>query len=285
MRVRRPVLITAAVIAAVGLIAGGTYAFAGDDKPAGQSATETGPSDSPYEPRVGPTDGSEPPASASPSPTENSVTPSPSASSPDKPKADHGCPIGSKQKQVEDLLIKLGGWGDITADGEQSKADCAAIKKFQKRYDIRPAEGSAGPLTENVARRLVESDIDKCDGAKGLVACIDLTHQTTWIMQDGKVIVPPTITRTGMGGGYQTPAGKFKINWRAEKAWSKPYKVWLPYWQHFTDGMGYHETTTYIHDSYGSHGCINMLHDDAVKFYNTLKNDTTVHTFGRRPGT
>lgn len=273
MRVRRPVLITAAVIAAVGLIAGGTYAFAGDDKPAGSA--QPGQSSGPPEPRVGPTDGASP--SSAPPPSE--APPS------QKPKEDHGCPVGEKQKEVEELLILLGGWGDVVADGEQSKADCAAIKKFQKRYDIRPAEGSAGPLTEKIARRLAETDLSECDGQEGLVACIDLTHQTTWIMKDGEVIVPPTITRTGMGGGYQTPAGKYKIDWRAEKAWSKPYKVWLPYWQHFIDGMGFHETTTYIHDSFGSHGCVNLLHEDAVKFYETLKMDTTVHTFGRKPGT
>jgi hypothetical protein len=48
--------------------------------------------------------------------------------------------------------------------------------------------------------------------------------------------------------------------------WSNPYHVWLPYWQHFHDGMGYHEVTNYVHDpSGGSHGCVNLLFGDAVK--------------------
>jgi hypothetical protein len=275
MRVRRSVLITAAAVAAVGLIAGGTYAFAGDEGDTGAKPTFQDASSGPPEPRLGPTESPAGSPSADPSSSEKE----------EPPKKDHNCPVGKKQAKVEKLLNTLGGFGTLVEDGEQSKADCAAIKKFQKRYDIRPSEGSAGPLTEKIAKRLVETDIDKCDGDKGLVACIDLTHQTTWIMKDGEIIVDPTITRTGMGGGYQTPDGKFKIDWRSEKAWSKPYKVWLPYWQHFIDGMGFHETTTYIHDSFGSHGCVNLLHKDAVKFYETLKMDTTVHTFGRKPGT
>ena len=54
------------------------------------------------------------------------------------------CPTGPHQKAVERYLKKLGGFGAVTVDGRQSAGDCAAIKKFQRRYDIRPAAGLAG---------------------------------------------------------------------------------------------------------------------------------------------
>ena len=197
-----------------------------------------------------------------------------------------GCATGKYQKQVEGYLKKLGGYGAVTVDGKQSAADCAAIKKFQKRFGIQPAQGLAGPTTYDVAKRLASTNTAACKAkSSGITFCVDLTHQTTWVMKNGKVYVKPTVTRTGMKG-YRTPAGTFKINKRTLKEWSDPYKVWLPYWQHFTSGMGFHETTTYLHNmGNGSHGCVNLLHNDAKDLWNLIGYNTTVKTFGRRPGT
>ena len=81
-------------------------------------------------------------------------------------------------------------------------------------------------------------------------------------------------------------AGSFKINNRNQREWSIKYKVWLPYWQHFTSGMGFHETTTYLHNmGNGSHGCVNLLRSDAKELWNLIGYNTTVTLFGRRPGT
>jgi hypothetical protein len=195
------------------------------------------------------------------------------------------CQQGDQQLVVERALIKLGGYGHVTADGKQSAADCAAIKKFQHRFDIRPANGRAGPMTGGVAQRLAASNPASCGAGSGLTACVDLTHQTVWIMNGGKLVYGPTVTRTGMKG-YATPSGTYSIYDRQTKNWSEEWKVWLPYWQRIVDGMGFHQTTTYIHNSaIGSHGCVNLLPVDAVKFWNTLSSGTTVKMFGRRPGT
>jgi lipoprotein-anchoring transpeptidase ErfK/SrfK len=197
-----------------------------------------------------------------------------------------GCSTGKYQKQVEGYLKKLGGYGTVKVDGKQSAADCAAIKKFQKRFGIKPAAGLAGPTTYDVAKRLAATKTSSCKAKKsGITFCVDLTHQTTWVMKSGKVYVKPTVTRTGMEG-YRTPAGTFKINKRTKKEWSDPYHVWLPYWQRFIGGRGFHQTTTYIHDKWrGSHGCVNLLPQDAKKYYGTGKIGSTVKVFGRRPGT
>lgn len=201
-------------------------------------------------------------------------------------KAAAACKTGKYQKSVESYLKKLGGFGKVTVDGKQSAADCATIKKFQKRYDIRPAAGLAGPTTYDVAKRLAGTSTKACKAKKsGTTICIDLTHQTVWVMKNGKVSVKPTVTRTGMKG-YRTPTGTFKINKRTKKEWSDPYKVWMPYWQRFVGGIGLHQTTTYLHDGWrGSHGCVNLLPADAKRLYGIGKIGMTVKVFGRRSGT
>jgi lipoprotein-anchoring transpeptidase ErfK/SrfK len=202
-----------------------------------------------------------------------------------------GCPVGEKQRETETALAAIGSYGAIVVDGAQTPADCATIIKFQKRFGISPANGRAGPTTADVARRIAGSlqagEQAKCTpGASALTACVDLTLQTVWVIRaDGSVAFGPTVVRTGYRG-YATPAGTYKVNNRNPREWSIKYKVWLPYWQHFTRGMGFHETTTYLHNmGNGSHGCVNLLRSDAKELWNLIGYNTTVHTFGRRPGT
>lgn len=196
-----------------------------------------------------------------------------------------GCPQGEWQREVEGYLARLGGYGTVTVDGRQSAADCAAIKKFQRRFDIRPAKGRAGPTTVDVARRLANTDTSKCRAGTGTTFCVNLTLQTVWAMRDGKVVMGPTVARTGMRG-YATPAGTYTINFRNKREWSDPYEVWLPYWQRFIGGIGFHQTTTYLHNkSIGSHGCVNLLPQDAARLWELGRVGLRVHVFGRRPGT
>jgi lipoprotein-anchoring transpeptidase ErfK/SrfK len=199
-------------------------------------------------------------------------------------KAAAGCATGPYQKQVEGYLKKLGGFGPVTVNGRQSAADCAAITRFQKRYGIQPAVGRAGPTTYGVAKRLANTRTSACKARKAVTTvCIDLTHQTVWVMKGGKVIYKPTVTRTGMKG-YRTPTGTYRIIQRAKREWSNPYKVWMPYWQRFVRGVGLHQTTTYLHDGWrGSHGCVNLLSSDAKSLYGRLRIGATVKVFGRRP--
>ncbi|ADD45719.1 L,D-transpeptidase family protein [Stackebrandtia nassauensis] len=203
------------------------------------------------------------------------------------PTTDHDCgKAGEYQKDLETTLASLADYGTIFADGKQSKEDCAAIKKFQKRMGIQPAEGYAGKLTLDVAQRIAKSSFDKCQEAKkGKTVCVDLTHQTLWVVEDGKRIFEPTVVRTGMAG-YATQPGAWKIFVKEGTHWSKKYKVWLPYWQNFNNGEGLHTTTTYIHEPWiGSHGCVNLLPSDSKKLYEMLDFGDTVQVFGNRPGT
>ena len=236
---------------------------------AGQGATGASASPDPAAPP--PTPSTSPTVKPTPTPTTTTKAPKPKKTT--KP----GCPQGDSQREVETALAKLGAFGAVTVDGKQSAADCAAIKKFQQRYGISPAVGRAGPTTADVAQRLAATDTSKCKTGSGTTFCVDLTHQTVWAMRGGRVLLGPTVTRTGMPG-YATPTGAYSVQNKALKEWSNPYEVWLPYWQRFNGGIGFHETTTYIHTkSIGSHGCVNLLPSDARALYALGKNGTRVH--------
>jgi hypothetical protein len=196
------------------------------------------------------------------------------------------CPTGPRQREVESFVKRLGGFGTIVVDGRQTSTECETIKRFQRRYGIRPINGYANEITYIVSRRLVRTVTSACPGRyKRITFCVDLTHQTVFILDGYKVIWKPTPTRTGMRGGFQTPAGTFAVRNRNIREWSDPYSVWMPYWQRFYGGMGFHQTTTYLHNSFGSHGCINLLPADAKKMWDIGKIGTRVYIFGRRPGT
>jgi|HigsolmetaAR206D_1030411.scaffolds.fasta_scaffold00164_30 hypothetical protein len=267
---------------------------AGEHRRAGNAASATGAS-APPTPRRDRTTPTPRKTRATPSPRATRTAPKPATTTPREPtrasptpspsRKPAGCPQGERQREVERYLARLGGFGEVTVDGRQSAADCEAIKRFQRRYDIRPAHGRAGPTTADVARRLAETDTDRCRAGSGTTFCVDLTRQTVWAVRNGKVVMPPTVIRTGMPG-YATPTGTYKINFRNVKEWSDPYEVWMPYWQRFVGGIGFHQTTTYLHDmSIGSHGCVNLLPEDARRLWELGAIGTRVYVFGRRPDT
>lgn len=276
-RTTRTALFSLAAAAAVALGAA-TYAFGmepGRQASFAGGAPATGTSASPTPQRPG-----------SPSATGEDGGPgssgSPSASA--KPAKKPGCPVGPHQRAVEQHLAALGGFGPVTVDGKQSPRDCRAIKKFQRRYGIWPATGRAGPQTDSAARRLAETRLDACDADGRLTVCLDLTHQTMWVVRGGKVVLGPTVVRTGRAG-LTTPSGHYSITEKKPRPISSYYKVPLPYWQRFTGDIGFHQTPSYLHEGPGSHGCVNLLASDAVALWELTSVGTPVHSFGRKPGT
>lgn len=205
------------------------------------------------------------------------------------------CPPGDFQLEIEQALATIGNYGPVTVDGVQSAQDCATIATFQKRMGIgewrgrragtEAPDGTPGPTTKDVAQRIAATDTSQCPRSDEPQACVDLTNQTFYIVSNGTVVLGPTVTRTGFRG-YSTWPGTHRIMDRNVRGWSVPYQVVLPYWQHFRLGQGLHETTTYLHDMWrGSHGCVNLLHEDAKTAYDLLRSGATVYIYGRRPGT
>jgi hypothetical protein len=200
---------------------------------------------------------------------------------PAAPASAAGCTprTGPYQKIVESYL-------KLRVDGVASYADCVAVRNFQRRYDIRPAAGYAGPLTYNVVGRLAWANFRSCAFSYHTRVCVDLSRQVMWVTKANKRLYGPVPIRTGRRG-LATPAGYFSITEKKISTTSSIFKVKLPYWQRFYRDMGFHQSTTWLYDPKipGSHGCINLLATDARALYNLTARGTSVHIFGRKPGT
>jgi hypothetical protein len=203
------------------------------------------------------------------------------ALTPAAPAAAAGCAprTGQYQRQVEKYL-------GLRVDGVASYADCVAVQRFQTRFGIRPNAGLAGPLTWSVAVRLSSAHYAQCGRSAATKVCVDLSSQVMWVTRAGKRIYGPTPVRTGRKY-LATPAGNFRIQDKAVRHISSYFHVNLPYWERFYRDMGFHQSTTYLYDSKipGSHGCINLLGQDARALYGLTARGTAVQIFGRKPGT
>jgi hypothetical protein len=189
---------------------------------------------------------------------------------------------GPAQLEVERYLAAHPQHGRVTVDGKQSAADCRVISRFQSRYGISPDHGYAGPVTRGVVRRLKAANVGRC--GTGTRVCVDLSSQTFWMVRSGKIVLGPTLVRTGRKG-YRTPTGSYRIGTKKRVTTSSYYGTKMPYWQQFNRDMGFHETPSYLHSGPGSHGCVNLLRRDAIALYDLTSKGTPVSVFGRKPGT
>ena len=186
---------------------------------------------------------------------------------------------GPRQRQVEE-------WLKLPVDGEQSAADCRAIRAFQKKHGIKPAIGFAGPVTWATMQLLDAGKnpnaAKKCPVRAYRVACVDLDRQLIWV-QDGKdVVYGPVSIRSGREG-YETRTGWHAVYWRHKNHVSTLYKSPMPYSQFFSGGQAFHGVYGNIYTPVGSMGCVNLPLEDARKLWRVLKNNDKVYVWGRRP--
>ncbi|MGW0606972.1 L,D-transpeptidase family protein [Streptomyces sp. NPDC002640] len=192
---------------------------------------------------------------------------------------------GPYQRQAERFLGR-------PVDGRQSRADCEAIRAFQKKHLITPSAGYAGPITWRVMdlmnrQRAAGTNPDpakRCPADKGRIACVDLTRQLSWIQDGRKLVYGPVPVRTGRDG-YETRTGLKKISWRNIDHVSTIYHVPMPYSQFFDGGQAFHSVTMSVWAPPGSHGCVNMTPKDAKKYWSLLRTGDEVYVWGRKPGT
>ncbi|NBE51621.1 L,D-transpeptidase family protein [Streptomyces sp. YC537] len=188
---------------------------------------------------------------------------------------------GPYQKEMERHL-KL-----RPADGRQSPADCAAIQEFQRKHDIAPRTGYAGPHTWGTARlaraRSRPDQGGRCPVRAGRrVACVDLSRQLMWVQRGRKVVFGPALIRSGKPG-YETRTGMFSVDWRSEEHTSTLYDAPMPFAQFFSGGQAFHGRYRTIHYEPGSHGCVNLRYRDAERLWKTLRTGDAVFVYGRKP--
>ncbi|MEU5161551.1 L,D-transpeptidase [Streptomyces sp. NPDC020875] len=192
---------------------------------------------------------------------------------------------GPHQKQAEKFL-------GLKVDGKQSTADCKAIRAFQQRHEISPAQGYAGTVTWRTMNTMLQqraagtnpNKAGTCPTNKGRIACVDLTRQLSWIQDGKKLVFGPVAVRTGRDGA-ETRTGLKKVYFRNIDHFSSLYKVPMPYAQFFDGGQAFHSVTKSVWSPPGSMGCVNMTPNAAKNYWKLLRNGDDVFVWGRKPGT
>ncbi|GAQ70820.1 hypothetical protein T45_02561 [Streptomyces turgidiscabies] len=188
---------------------------------------------------------------------------------------------GPYQRELEEHL-------KLPVDGRQTPADCEAVRTFQSRNGVRPADGYAGLTTYRtmlvVEARANPNAAGKCPVRTYRVACVDLTRQLMWVQTGSRVVYAPVPVRSGRDG-YETRTGWFTVYWRDRDHYSDLYdNAPMPYSQFFSEGQAFHGTPGDLFTG-GSHGCVNLRLDDAERLWNTLAENDAVYVWGEKPGT
>lgn len=98
-------------------------------------------------------------------------------------------------------------------------------------------------------------------------ACIDLSANTSWLMDNGVVTYGGVPITSGMPG-YETPPGSFQVTFKNIDHWSRAYDAPMPYSVFFTtSGIAFHEGSL----SEQSHGCIHLSNAAARTYFNNLQ--------------
>ena len=113
---------------------------------------------------------------------------------------------------------------------------------------------------------------------------IDLGNQKLYYYVDGQLTLSSDIVSGALWGGRKTPAGLYKVNYKARNVvlrgpdYAAPVRYWMP----FNGGIGMHDANWRssfgggIYKSGGSHGCINMPSSSAKALYDIINKDCPV---------
>ncbi|MFI6638703.1 L,D-transpeptidase family protein [Streptomyces sp. NPDC050504] len=174
----------------------------------------------------------------------------------------------------------------LKADGKQSAADCRAIRAFQRKYGVEPANGAAGAITYTTLYARWASArpgrLKGCPASRKRIVCVDLSHQILWVKKRGKVLFGPVPIRSGRPG-HETRTGWFRVYWRHKAHWSTAYHSPMPYSQFFSGGQAFHGIYSNLLRNPASYGCVNLRYDDSVKLWKILRKNDKVRIWGRRP--
>lgn len=130
--------------------------------------------------------------------------------------------------------------------------------------------GSSGGSSTQPART------DKCPATAR--ACVDLTHDQTWLQRDGKIVYGPVPITSGKPG-YRTRPGNWTVYWKHKDHVSSIYHAPMPNAIFFDGGIAFHQGSL----SVLSHGCIHLSWAASEKYWDFLRYGDTVSVFGYAP--
>ncbi|MGW4248592.1 L,D-transpeptidase [Nocardia sp. NPDC004722] len=112
---------------------------------------------------------------------------------------------------------------------------------------------------------IAPSDVTAPCATAGARACLKLTTNEAWLMDNGKVVFGPTPISHGMPG-FETPPGVFHVSFKKPFHWSTMHNAPMEYAVFFNGDIAFHIGPV----DKKSHGCIRMTPDGAREFFNYL---------------
>jgi len=98
-------------------------------------------------------------------------------------------------------------------------------------------------------------------------ACLDLSANQAWLMNNGAVTYGPVPVTHGKPG-YATPPGTFKVTWKDIDHKSSEFGgAPMPYSVFFNGGIAFHQGSL----QQKSHGCVHLSKSAAQRFYGNLR--------------
>jgi hypothetical protein len=98
-------------------------------------------------------------------------------------------------------------------------------------------------------------------------ACLSLSTNQAWLMDNGQVTYGPVPVTTGRPG-HLTPPGTFNVTWKDRNHKSKEFhNAPMPYSVFFNGGIAFHEGSLKVK----SHGCVHLSHAAAQQFFSSLQ--------------
>jgi hypothetical protein len=98
-------------------------------------------------------------------------------------------------------------------------------------------------------------------------ACLSLSTNQAWLMDNGTVTYGPVPVTTGKRG-YETPPGTFRVTFKDLHHRSREFhNAPMPYSVFFNGGMAFHQGSLKAK----SHGCVHLSQAAARQFFTTLQ--------------
>ncbi|HEY0813058.1 MAG TPA: L,D-transpeptidase [Pseudonocardia sp.] len=190
----------------------------------------------------------------------------PDAAAPGAPVS--GAPVPDTAALLNDSV--LGGAGAGPSDAASTTS--GGSQTAQKGGAVAPGPAAAAsrasaPAVRVSAKVSAPTSVDGTPCTSAASACVDVADREAWLINKGVVSRGPVQIMTG-DQDDPTPIGTFHVQWKAEQYTSRQYLTQMPYSVFFADGgVAFHEgpQNTY------SAGCVKLVHDDAVAFFNYLQ--------------
>lgn len=180
-----------------------------------------------------------------------------------------GCRITANGVSVRQVQRKVG----VAVDGVLGPNTCNAIKTYQCTKNLS-VDGNVGPATWGIMQGNTPP--------RGVRICADLRNQKLWLSKNGVRTYNAERMRSGdvrLSNSEATKTGNHRVYYKDKDHISSIFGSPMPYSLFFYGGQAIHESTF---STPGSHGCINVTHNDAKKLWNNAPVGTPVSVWGAR---